>query len=324
MSTVTPGTPVNEADPAPTPGGGARTGASGGRSRRFPGWLFAAPAVVYMLAFFGYPLVRNVLMSFQEFTPRTYFTGEAPFSGLENWRAVFSDDLFGDALWQTLLFTAGSLAGQFTIGLGLAVFFSRRFPLSGFVRAVLLLPWLVPMVVSAVVWRRILDQDHGVLNGFLTAVGLSDGGVPWLSSPDLALLSAVLVNIWIGVPFNMVVLYGGLQEIPRELHEAAALDGAGAWRAFRSVTLPVLRPVITVVLVLGFMSTIKILDLILALTGGGPADSTQTLGTMTYQLSFLELDFGQGAVIGNVLILISAVFAVLYLRTDRGDLGRGK
>jgi multiple sugar transport system permease protein len=140
----------------------------------------------------------------------------------------------------------------------------------------------------------------------------------------VALLSAVLVNIWIGIPFNMVILYGGLQEIPRDLHEAAALDGAGAWRTFRSVTLPLLRPVVTVVLVLGFMSTVKILDLILALTGGGPADSTQTLGTVTYQLSFQQLDFGQGAVVGNILILVSAVFAVLYLRANRSDFGQGK
>ncbi|UCM91349.1 carbohydrate ABC transporter permease [Streptomyces marincola] len=287
--------------------------------RRLYQWLFVAPALVYMLAFFGYPLVRNVLMSFQEFTPRTYFTGESPFNGLDNWRGVFDNELFGDALWQTILFTIGSLVGQFTIGLALAVFFSRRFHLSGFVRAVLLLPWLVPMVVSAVVWRRIMDEDHGILNSFLGTIGLSGDGVPWLSSPSVALLSAILVNIWIGIPFNMVILYGGLQEIPRELYEAASLDGAGPWRTFRSVTLPMLRPVVTVVLVLGFMSTIKILDLILALTGGGPADSTQTLGTLTYQLSFLQLDFGQGAVVGNVLILISAAFAVLYLRVNRAD-----
>lgn len=296
---------------------------SGRRRRRLYQWLFVIPALAYLLAFFGYPLVRNILMSFQEFTPTTYFTGEAPFNGLENWRAVFANDLFGSALWQTVLFTVGSLVGQFTIGLGLAVFFSRRFRLSGFVRAVLLLPWLVPMVVSAVVWRRIMDQDHGILNSFLESLGFADG-VPWLSSPSMALLSAVLVNIWIGIPFNMVILYGGLQEIPRELYEAAALDGAGPWRTFRAITLPMLRPVVTVVLVLGFMSTIKVLDLILALTGGGPADSTQTLGTMTYQLSFLQLDFGQGAVVGNVLILISAVFAVLYLRVNRADLGKGR
>ncbi|WP_129843631.1 sugar ABC transporter permease [Streptomyces sp. RFCAC02] len=296
----------------------------GSGRRRLYQWLFVAPALVYLLAFFGYPLVRNVLMSFQEFTPTTYFTGESPFNGLENWRRVFDNELFGDALWQTILFTVGSLVGQFAIGLGLAVFFSRRFHLSGVIRAVLLLPWLVPMVVSAVVWRRIMDQDHGILNSFLETLHLSQDGVSWLSSPSVALLSAILVNIWIGIPFNMVILYGGLQEIPRELYEAASLDGASPWRTFRSITLPMLRPVVTVVLVLGFMSTIKILDLILALTGGGPADSTQTLGTLTYQLSFMQLDFGQGAVVGNVLILISAVFAVLYLRVNRADTVKGK
>ncbi|KAF4410120.1 MULTISPECIES: carbohydrate ABC transporter permease [Streptomyces] len=321
---TTTGTAVS-ADPANPAAAAAPPGPTGrpGRGRLFQ-WLFIAPALLYMAAFFGYPLVRNIVMSFQHFTPTTYFTGEAPFNGLDNWRAVLSDQLFTDALWHTAVFTAGSLLGQFTIGLALAVFFSRRFPLSGLVRAVLLLPWLVPMVVSAVVWRRILDQEHGILNTALQAAGLVQDGPPWLSSPSTALFATILVNIWIGIPFNMVILYGGLQEIPRELYEAASLDGASAWRTFRSVTLPVLRPVITVVLVLGFMSTVKILDLILALTSGGPADSTHTLGTVTYQLSFLQLDFGRGAVVGNVLILISAVFAVLYLRANRADFGQGK
>ncbi|WP_158791171.1 carbohydrate ABC transporter permease, partial [Streptomyces sp. NRRL WC-3549] len=175
----------------------------------------------------------------------------------------------------------------------------------------------VPMVVSGIVWRRIFDQDTGVLNSFLGTFGLGD--TPWLTSTSMALISVILVNIWIGIPFNMVILYGGLQEVPKELHEAAALDGASAWRTFRSVTLPVLKPVITVVLVLGFMSTVKILDLVLALTDGGPADSTQTLGTLTYQNSFVQMDFGAGAVVGNVLILISAVFAVFYLRANRNE-----
>ncbi|NEC53947.1 sugar ABC transporter permease [Actinospica acidiphila] len=286
--------------------------------RRIARWGFVAPAVVFMLLFFGYPLVRNVVMSFQHYTPKTFFTGEAPFNGADNWSSVFQDALFGKALWHTLVFTAGSLLGQFCIGLALAVFFNRRFPLGGVLRSLILLPWLVPMVVSGVVWRRILDQDTGVLNTFLDTLGLG-GHTPWLTSPGMALLSVILVNIWIGIPFNMVILYGGLQEIPRELYEAAALDGASAWRSFRSVTLPMLKPVITVVLVLGFMSTVKILDLILALTDGGPADATQTLGTLTYQNSFVELDFGAGAVVGNVLILISAVFAVFYLRANRTE-----
>ncbi|AYN37837.1 sugar ABC transporter permease [Streptomyces dangxiongensis] len=286
--------------------------------RRLAQWGFVAPAVVFMLLFFGYPLVRNVVMSFQHYTPETFFTGRAPFNGVDNWSHVLRDALFGRALWHTLVFTAGSLLGQFCAGLALAVFFSRRFPLNGVLRSLILLPWLVPMVVSGIVWRRILDQDTGVLNSFLDTLGLG-GHTPWLTSPHLALLSVILVNIWIGVPFNMVILYGGLQEIPAELYEAASLDGASAWRTFRSVTLPMLRPVITVVLVLGFMSTVKILDLILALTDGGPADATQTLGTLTYQNSFVQLDFGAGAVVGNVLILVSAVFAVIYLRAGRSE-----
>ncbi|MGC0379411.1 carbohydrate ABC transporter permease [Streptomyces sp. SAI-229] len=286
--------------------------------RRLAQWGFVAPAVAFMLLFFGYPLVRNIVMSFQHYTPKTFFTGEAPFNGTDNWSSVFQDVLFGKALWHTLVFTAGSLLGQFCIGLALAVFFNRRFPLNGVLRSLILLPWLVPMVVSGIVWRRILDQDTGVLNTFLDTLGLG-GSTPWLTSPDMALLSVILVNIWIGIPFNMVILYGGLQEIPKELYEASALDGASAWRTFRSITLPMLKPVITVVLVLGFMSTVKILDLILALTDGGPADATQTLGTLTYQNSFVELDFGAGAVVGNVLILVSAVFAVFYLRANRTE-----
>lgn len=288
------------------------------RRRRLSQWGFIAPAVVFMLLFFGYPLVRNVVMSFQDFSPSTFFDGKSPFNGTDNWSKVFSDDLFGKALWHTIVFTIGSLIGQFGIGLALAVFFTKRFPLNGFLRSLILLPWLVPMVVSGIVWRRILDQDTGVLNSFAETIGLG-GATPWLTSPGMALFSVVMVNIWIGIPFNMVILYGGLQEIPKELYEASSLDGASAWRTFRSITLPLLKPVITVVLVLGFMSTVKILDLILALTDGGPADATQTLGTLTYQNSFVQLDFGAGAVVGNVLILISAVFAVFYLRANRSE-----
>lgn len=288
------------------------------RRRKLSQWGFIVPAVLFMLLFFGYPLVRNVVMSFQDFSPSTFFDGKSPFNGTDNWSKVFHDDLFGKALWHTIVFTLGSLLGQFGIGLALAVFFTKRFPLNGLLRSLILLPWLVPMVVSGIVWRRILDQDTGVLNSFLDTLGLG-GSAPWLTSPGMALFSVIMVNIWIGIPFNMVILYGGLQEIPKELYEAASLDGASAWRTFRSITLPLLKPVITVVLVLGFMSTVKILDLILALTDGGPADSTQTLGTLTYQNSFVQLDFGAGAVVGNVLILISAVFAVFYLRANRTE-----
>ena len=278
---------------------------------------FLVPAVVYLLLFFAYPVVKNVQMGFQEYTTRTFFTGEAPWVGLANYTAVIGSSVFGQALLNTALFTIGSIAGQFVLGLAIAMFFRRRFPLSGLLRSLLLLPWLVPLIVSSAVWRWILDQDNGALNRALTALPFVDDNPGWLTSTSLALVAVVLVNIWIGIPFNTTILYGGLQEIPEELYEAGALDGATGRRAFVHITWPLLRPVVTVVLVLGVVYTLKVLDIILGLTGGGPANATQTLATQSYMLSFRQFDFGQGAALGNILIAISLLFAVLYLRANR-------
>jgi multiple sugar transport system permease protein len=141
--------------------------------------------------------------------------------------------------------------------------------------------------------------------------------VPWLNSPSVALIAVIGVNIWIGIPFNTTILYGGLQDIPTELYEAAALDGATGWKAFWSITWPMLRPVVSVTLVLGVVYTIKVLDIILGLTNGGPANATQTIATQSYDLSFKQFDFGQGAALSNILIVISALFAIVYLRLNR-------
>ncbi len=278
--------------------------------------LFLAPAVAYLLLFFGYPVVKNVVMGFQHYTTATFYTGEAPWVGLDNYTAVVGSAVFSKALLNTVLFTAGSIAGQFAIGLGLAVFFRRKFPLSGVLRSLLLLPWLIPLIVSGAVWRWILDQDNGALNRFLDAAHIAHRP-GWLTSTSLALIAVIIVNIWIGIPFNATILYGGLQDIPEELYEAAEMDGATGWRSFWYVTWPLLRPVVGVVLVLGVVYTVKVLDIILGLTGGGPANATQTIATQSYQLSFVQYDFGQGAALGNILIVISLIFAVLYLRANR-------
>ncbi|WP_460796139.1 carbohydrate ABC transporter permease [Microbacterium sp. GXF0217] len=277
--------------------------------------LFVAPAALYIVLFFGYPVVKNLTMSFQDYTTKTFFTGEAPWVGLQNYITVVSSNLFWPAMTNTALFTIGSIAGQFVIGLALAVFFHHRFPLSGFLRAMLLLPWLLPLIVASATWRSIMDQDSGILNAFLGSIGI--GAVPWLTSPDIALLSVILVNIWIGIPFNVTILYGGLQDIPEELYEAASLDGATGWKAFWHITLPNLRPVINVVLVLGVVYTLKVIDIILGLTNGGPANATQTIAIRSYQTSFIDFEFGVGAAFSNILILISLVFAFVYLRGNR-------
>lgn len=279
--------------------------------------LFLFPAVAYMLAFFGYPVVKNVVMAFQHYTTSTFYTGEAPWVGFDNYTSVVTSAVFNKALINTVLFTVGSIAGQFVIGLALAVFFRRRFPLSGTLRSLLLLPWLIPLIVSSAVWKWILDMDNGALNRILAGLHLVSGNPGWLTDPSLALIAVIAVNIWIGIPFNTTILYGGLQDIPEELYEAAALDGANSWQAFRYVTWPLLRPVVSVVLVLGVVYTIKVLDIILGLTNGGPANATQTIATQSYHLSFQEFNFGQGAALGNILIAISLVFALVYLRANR-------
>ncbi|WP_227497306.1 carbohydrate ABC transporter permease [Planctomonas psychrotolerans] len=279
--------------------------------------MFVVPAAIYLVLFFGYPVVKNVTMSLQEYTTRTFFTGEAPWVGLANYATVVGSQLFGPAMLNTALFTIGSILGQFVIGLALASFFKRRFPLNGFLRSMLLLPWLLPLIVASATWRSILDQDSGILNRFLEGVGLIQEPVPWLTSPSVALIAVILVNIWVGIPFNVTLLYSGLQDIPEELYEAGAMDGATGWKAFWHITWPNLRPVVSVVLVLGVVYTIKVLDIILGLTNGGPANSTQTLSIRSYQESFVNFEFGVGAAYSNILILISLLFAIIYLRANR-------
>ena len=306
------------------PAGGPAPGGAPVRRRppllhRYSGVLFLVPALLYMALFYGYPIVKNVVMGFQEYTTSTFYTGEAPWVGLDNYVGVVTSSIFGQAMLNTILFTIGSIIGQFVIGLGLALFFSRTFPLSGLLRSLLLLPWLIPLIAGSIVWRWMLDKDNGVVNRALESIGLVETGPGWLTSPSLALVAVIVVNIWIGIPFNATILYGGLQNIPEELYEAAQIDGAGAIRRFVSITWPMLRRVVTVVLVLGVVYTIKVIDIILALTGGGPANSTQTIATQSYHLSFIEFDFGQGAALSNVLIVMSLIFAIVYLRAARRD-----
>ena len=301
-----------------TASGSTPTPRQGGRRREeVYKVLFVVPAALTIVALFGYPVVKNLTMSFQEYTLRTFFTGKAPWVGLENYVTVVTDDVFSQALVNTALFTIGSIIGQFVIGMLLALFFHKNFPLNGVLRALFLLPWLIPLIVGSAAWRSLLEQDSGIINVTLENLGIIDTPIPWLTSPDVALIAVIIVNIWIGIPFNVTLLYSGLQDIPEELYEAGSLDGATGWKAFWHITWPNLRPVVSVLLMLGVIYTLKVLDIILGLTQGGPANATQTIATQSYQRSFVEFKFGQGAALSNILILISLVFAVVYLRATR-------
>lgn len=277
-------------------------------------WAFIAPVVIYLVVFYAYPLYRNLDLSFRDYTLRSFIDGTADFVGFDNYAEVLSSSTFGPAILNTAIFTLVSIAFQFTIGLVLAVFFFRRFPLAATLRALFLVPWLLPLLVSASVWAWMLNSDSGIVNSLLGAVGIPQ--INWLTSPQWAIVSVLIANIWIGIPFNLVLLYSGLQNIPGEVYEAASLDGASGWQVFWRITFPLLRPVSAITLLLGLVYTLKVFDIIWIMTRGGPGNSSTTLAIWSYRLGFGggSPDLSPAAAVANLLILLAFAFGIVYIR----------
>ena len=280
--------------------------------------LLVGPAVIYVVAMFAYPLIYGVTMSLENYTFASLVHGSGPFDGLANYRTVIHDPVTGTAAINTVIYTTASIALQFSIGLGLAVFFNRRFPLSGFLRSMLLVPWLIPLVASGTIFS-LLFAGNGYVNHVLLTLHIVHHPVYWLDGRISAMAVIIIVSIWAGIPFNAVLLYSGLQDVPAELIEAAALDGAGPPKRFRYVTLPLLRPVIAIVLMLGLIYTVKTFDIVIVLTSGGPGNATQLLSTDAYTQAFTDFSFGPGAAIGNLLLVFCTIVAIIYIRTVRAE-----
>ena len=303
--------------------GGPASGPPTARTRRrrrpdqWAAWAFLTPVTIYLVAFFAYPLYRNLDLSLRDYTVRSFVQGGAQFTGFANYTKVIGDPAFAPALAHTVVFTVVSLAFQFAIGMALAVFFAKSFRLSATLRALFLVPWLLPLIVSASTWSWMLNSDSGIVNSALRTLGIAP--VNWLTSPQWSLTSVIIANIWIGIPFNLVVLYSGLQSIPGHLYEAAQLDGANGWQQFWRVTFPLLRPVSAITLLLGLVYTLKVFDIIWIMTRGGPADSSTTFATWSYRLSFGNLlpAFGPGAAVGNLLIVMALVAGLIYIRAQK-------
>ena len=285
--------------------------------RQLAAWAFLLPLVAYLVAFYAYPLYKNIDLSVRDYNIQSFVFGGARFIGLDNYRTVIHDPTFLPALEHTLIFTLVSIAVQYSIGLALAVFFSKHFRLSGLLRALFLVPWLLPLIVSSSTWAWMLNSDSGVVNSLIKGLGGSQ--INWLTSPTWSLISVLIANIWIGIPFNLVILYSGLQNIPADLYEAASLDGATGWQKFWRVTFPLLRPVSAITLLLGLIYTLKVFDIIWIMTKGGPDGASTTFATWSYQLGFGTLipQFGPGAAVGNLLILMALVGGLVYVRVQR-------
>jgi len=307
-------------------GGAASTGAvppaAASRRRRhwrvqLTAWAFIAPVAIYLLLFYAYPLYRNIDLSLRSYTLRSFIDGTAPFVGLQNYLDVIRSTTFTPALINTAVFTGVSILFQFSIGMALAVFFFRNFRLAATLRALFLVPWLLPLLVSASIWAWMLNSESGVVNSVIEGVGLHQ--INWLTSPQWALVSVIIANIWIGIPFNLVILYSGLQGIPSDLYEAAALDGANGWQTFWRVTFPLLRPVSAITILLGLVYTLKVFDIIWIMTRGGPVDSSTTFAIWSYRLGFggESPDLSPAAAVGNLLIVVALIFGLIYIRVQQ-------
>jgi multiple sugar transport system permease protein len=287
--------------------------ATGRRLRRHGSpYLYVAPALLFLLALELYPIAYNVRNSLTDLNVGTFLGGDATFVGLDNYTKVIGDAAFRHAVGVSVVFTAACIVLQFSIGLALALFFARPFPGSSVLRALLVVGWLLPGVVTGNLFRWLLDGDSGVVPWLA-------GGHAWLTDPGSALWAAVATNVWVGIPFNMILLLPGLQAIPDELYEASAIDGAGAWQRFRFITLPLLRPVALSVVLLGVIYTFKVFDVIYVLTGGGPVDATTVLPIEIYNVSLKFFRFGEGAAESTLLLLAMLVVAAVYLRLVRKE-----
>lgn len=283
------------------------------------GMLFVLPAFLYMLVFVGYPIVRNIVLSLQDVTMANLVHGAKKFVGFQNYIELFQDSVFRTSLINTLVFTVCCLVVQFIIGFALAIFFNKRFAISKPLRGILLVPWMIPITVTALIFKLLFATDIGVLNYILKSLHLISENIEWLTTPQTAMFALICANVWIGIPFNMILISTGLTTIPKDLYESASIDGATGIQAFFKITLPLLRPTIESVLILGFIYTFKVYDLVYVMTSGGPVNSTHMLSTYSYKLSFEMFQYSKGSAVANVLLVILMIVGVFYLRATKEE-----
>lgn len=277
------------------------------------------PAFLYMLMLVGYPILYNLVLSVQNVTVMNLNNGKHAFSGLSNYINLFQGNVLTQSIVNTLVFTVACIVLQFVFGFLLALFFQRSFTAAKFVRGLMMMPWMIPMTVTALMYKFMFSTNVGIINQVLQSLRLIASPIDWLTSPVSAMIAVIIANVWIGIPFNMILLSVGLTTIPTELYESASIDGADGWRSFCHITLPLMRPTIESVLVLGFIYTFKVFDLVFVMTNGGPVNATQLLSTYSYKLSFDLFKYSEGSAVANVLFVILLAASLLYLKFTYTD-----
>jgi multiple sugar transport system permease protein len=291
-----------------------------GQSRGALGFLFMLPAAVLLLLFLAYPLGLGVWLGFTD----EKIGRPGIFIGIENYQYLWSDSVFWLSVFNTLLYTITASALKFGLGLWLALLLNERLPFKAFFRAIVLLPWVVPTVLSAIAFWWIYDAQFSILSWVLMQFGWIDAPINFLGDPNNARASVIAANVWRGIPFVAITLLAGLQTIPPSLYEAATLDGATAWQRFRYVTLPMLTPIIAIVMTFSVLFTFTDFQLIYVLTRGGPVNATHLMATLSFQRGISGGNLGEGAAIAVAMIpflLAAILFSYFGLQRRRWQQG---
>lgn len=283
-------------------------------SDRQVGVLFMLPLILGLGVFLIWPIAEAVRLSFVRYNPLR--PDSQPFVGLDNYVFVLKDSLFWESFSQALIWTGWSTVLQALIGVGLAMLLHQ--PLKGMnaFRGLLLFPYIVPTVVIALNWRWLFNSEIGIVNHLLMSAGIIDDRIAWLSTPTMAMASAILLNVWKYTPFVVIVVLARLQTIPTELYDAAKVDGAGPFRRFRDITLPQLAEVLAVVIVFRTIWTFNKFEEIYLLTRGGPGTSTYNLALYAFDQSIANLRMGVGAAAGVIMLLLLLLGSILYIRVS--------
>ncbi|ULT59522.1 sugar ABC transporter permease [Neobacillus drentensis] len=283
------------------------------------GYLFILPALVFMSALMFYPIIYNFVISMQKVDVMTLLNPHKQFIWFDNYINIFKSKVLINAIVKSFTFTIGCIIFQFSFGFLLAVLFNRENKVFKFMRAVMLVPYILPATVSAIVFKFIFSVNGGIANEFLQTIGLIDKPVEWLLHPETAMLSVIIANIWCGVPFNMILLSAGLANIPKDLYESAEIDGANAFQKFFAITVPSLKSSIEAVLVLGFVYTFRVFEIVYVMTNGGPVNGTEIMAILSYKTSFINFNFAEGAAISNILFLILFIVGIFYSKMIKKD-----
>jgi multiple sugar transport system permease protein len=271
-------------------------------------WMvFVLPGVILLILVLGWPAITSILYSFE-----TEKTGDAAYT-LVNYKSLIKDPFFKTTFWNTAVFVFFSVAAHMILGLAVALVLNSALPAKPMFRVIALLPWVIPDVVAGIIWKWMFDPIYGALNDLLIKIGLLNTPIEWLSNPKLAMISAILVNLWRGFPFGMLILLAGLQAIPRHLYEAAAIDGAPKLQQFIHITLPGLKKMIVVALALDIVWEVRRFGLIQAMTQGGPGVLTEVLSTYTYKQYFQFFRFEYASAISVVMTVVLLIVSLPYI-----------